>query len=56
MKFNVVTNTNITIGLQGNWELNYISGKKIAFEGLYPDKRPQITFDVVKNQVNGNTS
>ena len=56
MKFKAVTNSNITTGLQGNWELNYISGKKIAFEGLYPDKKPQITFDVVKNQVTGNTS
>ena len=27
------------------WELEYISGPRIAFEGLFPEKKPQITFD-----------
>ncbi len=31
--------------LPGTWELNYISGKRIAFEGLYPDKKPQISLN-----------
>lgn len=38
------------------WELEYISGPRIAFGGLYPDKKPQITFDTVKNEVSGNNS
>ena len=42
--------------LKGNWELNYISGKRIAFEGLYPDKKPQIAFDLGKSEIRGNSS
>ena len=36
------------------WQLEYISGTKIAFEGLFPDKRPEITFDESSNMVRGN--
>ncbi|MEO8532695.1 MAG: META domain-containing protein [Flavobacterium sp.] len=36
------------------WELEYISGPRIAFEGLYPNKKPQITFDQKENKVFGN--
>lgn len=42
--------------LNGDWELNYISGKRIAFEGLYPDKKPQIKFNLLANELGGNTS
>lgn len=42
--------------LTGTWELNYITGSRIAFGGLYPNKKPTITFDVVNNLVSGNTS
>jgi heat shock protein HslJ len=42
--------------LQGSWQLNYITGPRIAFEGLYPDKKPTITFDMKKNEASGNTS
>lgn len=42
--------------LNGTWELNYISGSRIAFEGLYPDRRPTISFDIAGKKVNGNTS
>jgi heat shock protein HslJ len=42
--------------LKGNWEMNYISGMRIAFQGLYPQSKPSMTFDLVKNEVNGNTS
>ena len=45
-----------TSKLAGTWELNYITGSRIAFEGLYPNKKPTITFDIPKNWVNGNTS
>ena len=33
------------------WELEYISGPRIAFEGLYPNKKPQITFDQKETKV-----
>lgn len=38
------------------WELEYISGPRIAFEGLYPSKKPQITFNTVTNEVSGTSS
>lgn len=38
------------------WELEYLSGPRIAFSGLYPDKKPTITFDKVTKQVQGNNS
>jgi heat shock protein HslJ len=42
--------------LDGTWELNYISGPRIAFDGLYPNKKPTLTFDVANKKVSGNTS
>lgn len=42
--------------LGGTWELNYISGPRIAFNGLYPGKRPTIKFDVTGKRFSGNTS
>ncbi|TRZ41948.1 META domain-containing protein [Robertkochia solimangrovi] len=44
-----------TIG-ENKWELNYISGTRIAFDGLYPDRKPEINFDLVDNKLYGNTS
>jgi len=40
--------------LEGTWELNYISGPRIAFDGLYPNKKPTINFDTKENRVSGN--
>jgi len=42
--------------LEGTWELNYITGPRIAFEGLYPNKKPTINFDIKENRVSGNNS
>lgn len=42
--------------LEGTWELNYITGPRIAFDGLYPNKKPTITFDVKESRVSGNSS
>lgn len=42
--------------LEGKWELNYITGPKIAFDGLYPDKKPTIVFDIANNKISGNNS
>lgn len=45
-----------TASLEGTWELNYITGPRIAFDGLYPDKKPTIIFDLKENKVAGNNS
>lgn len=42
--------------LSGTWELDYISGPRIAFNGLYPGKKPTIKFEVAEKRVSGNTS
>ncbi|MNF38561.1 heat-inducible protein [compost metagenome] len=42
--------------LNGTWELNYITGPKIAFDGLYPNKKPTIVFDIKENRFSGNNS
>lgn len=36
------------------WELEYITGPRIAFDGLFPQKKPFIKFDESKGQVFGN--
>lgn len=41
--------------LEGTWELNYISGPRIAFEGLYPNKKPTIIFNLAEGKANGNS-
>lgn len=38
------------------WELEYISGKRIAFEGLFPDKKPELHFMEADKVVHGSTS
>ncbi|OYX28003.1 MAG: META domain-containing protein [Flavobacteriales bacterium 32-35-8] len=38
------------------WELDYITGPRITFSGLYPDKKPQITFNKTTKHVEGNAS
>jgi heat shock protein HslJ len=45
-----------TASLEGTWQLNYITGPRIAFDGLYPDKKPTITFDLKEYRVSGNNS
>ncbi len=42
--------------LNGTWELDYISGPRITFDGLYPNKKPTITFDTANKKANGNSS
>jgi heat shock protein HslJ len=42
--------------LDGTWELNYITGPRIAFDGLYPNTKPTIVFDLKENRVSGNNS
>ena len=38
------------------WELEYISGPRIAFDGLFPEKKPQITFNKESGKVTGTDS
>lgn len=42
--------------LNGNWELDYISGTRIAFAGLFPDKKPTLTFNLPDTKATGNGS
>lgn len=42
--------------LGGRWELNYISGPRIAFNGLYPGKKPELLFELAEKRVSGNSS
>ena len=42
--------------LGGTWELNYISGPRIAFNGLYPGKKPTIKFEIGDKKFSGSTS
>lgn len=53
---NKTTTTDSTSKLNGTWELNYVTGPRIAFDGLYPNKKPTITFDTKENRVSGNNS
>ncbi len=39
--------------LDTTWTLTYISGSRIAFEGLFPRRKPFITFESEKNHVSG---
>jgi len=51
-----VQKNNSVSTLEGTWELNYITGPRIAFDGLYPNKKPTIHFDLKENRVSGNNS
>jgi|GEM_PF-73936 len=42
--------------LGGNWQLTYITGPRIAFDGIYPERKPTLSLDTEKGTVNGNTS
>ena len=48
--------TNSANSLQGEWALTFISGPRIAFEGLYPEVKPTINFDLADKKVFGKNS
>ena len=52
----VKTTDNKTAFYDYAWELEYISGPRIAFDGLYPEKKPFIMFKETESQFSGNTS
>ena len=45
-----------TVTLDGMWELEYITGPKIAFEGLYPIAKPFLTLDSATGKSGGSGS
>lgn len=45
-----------TVSLEGTWELDYITGPRIAFDGLFPNKKPTIAFNLQDNKITGNNS
>jgi len=47
-------NTNSDKIYEAIWQLEYISGPRISFERLFPDKKPEISFNRETNQVSGN--
>jgi len=44
-----------SVKLNGNWQLNYITGATKSFDSLYPAKIPAINFDVVAKKISGNS-
>jgi heat shock protein HslJ len=50
------TAMNHTTSLEGTWELNYVTGPRIAFDGLYPNTKPTITFNLKESSVSGSNS
>jgi len=54
-RFRLIESGTTDNALNGTWELNYISGPRIAFEGLYPRKRPTITFNLLQKTASGNS-
>jgi heat shock protein HslJ len=42
--------------LNGTWELIYLTRPQNTFDGLYPERKPRIIFEVAGNRVSGNTS
>jgi len=53
---NTVASSSDLSKLEGSWELNYISGPRIAFNGLYPGKKPELSFDLAEKRFSGNSS
>jgi heat shock protein HslJ len=39
--------------LTGSWTLNFITGPRIAFDGLFPDRKPTLEFDKKEMRVFG---
>ena len=52
----VMATDTTTTKLNGTWQLNYITGPRMAFDGLYPDKKPTLIFALPSLEVSGNTS
>jgi heat shock protein HslJ len=55
-KLAIAVKTPKTPTLTGHWELDFIAGSPMAFQEIYPRKRPTIIFDTLNNLVSGSTS
>ena len=56
--FAISCGTNITgkdQELYNAWELEYITGPRITFQGLFPDMKPKIQFTAGSNMITGNS-
>ncbi|PZP44971.1 MAG: META domain-containing protein [Pseudopedobacter saltans] len=51
----VVDTPKVSSSIGGRWVLNYITGPRITFAGLFPNKKPYMILDSAKSQVSGNT-
>lgn len=47
-------NSDKKILAENTWQLEFITGPKITFEGLFPAKKPQLTFQEESKMVSGN--
>ncbi len=41
--------------LDGSWQLDYLAGQKIAFDSLFPFKKPMLSLNLSKHEVTGYT-
>lgn len=51
----VVDSADSPTSLNGSWELNYITGTRLAVSELYANKKPMVNFNIAESKVNGNT-
>lgn len=42
--------------INGSWELTYITGPRISFEGLYPEQKPELIINSLSPEANGHSS
>lgn len=55
MSLSLVSCSTNMMSESNKWELEYISGPRITFQGLFPDNKPMITFTKMSGMVNGNS-
>lgn len=56
MNANSSETTSSLSSLEGTWQLNYLMVPGKSFEELYPDKKPEIKFELGEKRFSGNTS
>lgn len=55
-RFHKVEASVVNNELEGTWEVDDVSGAKIDFDELYPNKKPIITFNFSDHKLTGNSS
>ena len=51
----IATTSKEIASLNGKWRLNYITGPRITFDGLFPNKKPYLILDSAAQKASGNT-